>query len=62
MDKFIDDVCKEFARMGFTFSPLTHDQIGNLYKAGVKVEDVYGLGCDVAAGFDLVYPSDLGEL
>ena len=50
---------RDFARYGFISCPLSDEQITRLYRSNIKLEQAYGIGCDVAAGFDFVIP--LGE-
>ena len=52
MKWYITSAKREFASVGFIGCPLTDEQLVSLYKRNVKLEEVYGIGCDVAAGFD----------
>jgi hypothetical protein len=51
MKRFTATLQREFARYGFTTCPLTKGQIATLYKNNVKLEEAYGVGCDVHCGF-----------
>ena len=39
-----------FAKYGFIGCPLTDAQLTALYKLNVKLDDAYGVGCDVRCG------------
>ena len=52
MKWYIATAKREFASVGFISCPLTDEQLTYLYQQNVKLEDVYGIGCDVNSGFD----------
>lgn len=52
MKWYLATLQRDFARLGFTSCPLTAEQITTLYKDNIKLEQAYGIGCDVANGFD----------
>mgnify|MGYP007047770180 CR=1 FL=1 len=51
MKWFTATLQRDFARHGFITCPLTKGQIATLYKHNVKLEEAYGVGCDVHCGF-----------
>jgi hypothetical protein len=48
---YISTLQRDFAQYGFIGCPLTEDQMTQLYKLNIKLDQAYGVGCDVAAGF-----------
>lgn len=53
MKWYITTAKRDFATHGFVECPLSDEQLTQLYKMNVKLEDVYRIGCDVAAGFTI---------
>lgn len=51
MKWYITTAQRDFAKHGFIGCPLTEGQLTHLYKLNIKLDLVYGIGCDVAAGF-----------
>ena len=51
MKWYITTLKRDFARYGFVATPLTDEQLTALYRANIKLDAAYGVGCDVAAGF-----------
>lgn len=51
MKWYIAQAKRDFARFGFTETPLTDEQLTTLYRNNIKLDDAYGIGCDVAAGY-----------
>jgi hypothetical protein len=51
MKWYIATIMRDFAFYGFTTCPLTDEQLTALYRANIKVDQAYGIGCDVGAGF-----------
>jgi hypothetical protein len=51
MKWYIATLKRDFARYGFVSTPLTDAQLTALYKQNIKLDQAYGIGCDVAAGF-----------
>jgi hypothetical protein len=47
---YIATAQREFATYGFVGCPLTEEQLAHLYKLNIKLDKVYGIGCDVNAG------------
>ena len=52
MKWYIATAQRDFARYGFVSCPLTEEQLARLYRLNVKLDQVYGIGCDVNAGVD----------
>lgn len=50
MKWYIRTVKHDFAYYGFPVCPLDDAQLEALYRANVKVDEAYGIGCDVNAG------------
>lgn len=50
MKWYIATAQRDFAKYGFIGCPLTEDQLAHLYKLNIKLDQVYGIGCDVNAG------------
>ena len=48
---YVDYMRREFARYGFTRSPLTTSQIVHCWRAGLDFERCHGVGCDVNSGY-----------
>ena len=48
------DAQYEFARYGFTSTPITEVEFEHCVSRGADLDDIYGIGCDIAAGFDLI--------
>ena len=53
MKWYISTAKRDFARYGFIAPPLTDEQLAALYRKNIKLDHVYGIGCDVNAGFTL---------
>ena len=51
MKWYISTLKRDFARHGFIDCPLTEDQMTQLYKRNIKLDQAYGVGCDVACGY-----------
>lgn len=49
-DDWLEFVKKQFAYYGFTYCPLTDQQVEDLYWAGFSLEETYNVGCDVGIG------------
>ena len=47
----ITDVIRNFAKYGFTETPLTVAQIEHCIESGFDEDMIYNLGCDMAAGW-----------
>jgi hypothetical protein len=47
----VTDVIRMFAKFGFTDTPLTCAQIEDCIRMGFDEDMIYGLGCDLAAGW-----------
>lgn len=52
MKWYINTLKREFAKFGFIECPLTDEELAHLYQQNIKLEQAYGIGCDVAAGFE----------
>lgn len=50
MKWYIRTIKSDFARYGFVTCPLSDSELERLYRANIKVDEVYGIGCDVNAG------------
>ncbi len=50
MKWYIATAQRTFAKYGFIGCPLTVDQLTTLYKRNIKLDVVYGVGCDVNCG------------
>ena len=55
----ITDIIREFAKFGFTDTPLSIAQMENLIRLKVSMDDIYGVGCDMAAGYSYDESLDL---
>ena len=51
MKWYISTLKRDFAQHGFIDCPLTEDQMTQLYKRNIKLDQAYGVGCDVACGY-----------
>ena len=51
MKLYIETLKRDFAKYGFVVCPLTDEEITTLYNNNVKLDEAYGIGCDVHAGF-----------
>jgi len=49
MTNQINEVQQMFASYGFIDSPLTRKAIASLLNRGLEYNDIYSIGCDVAA-------------
>ena len=45
------DIIREFAKYGFTDTPLTVSEMDQCIAMDFTIDMVYGIGCDVAAGY-----------
>ena len=52
MKWYIATLKKDFAYYGFIECPLTDEELAHLYRENIHLDIAYGIGCDVAAGFD----------
>lgn len=52
MKWYIATLKKDFAKFGFIECPLTDEEIAHLYRENIHIDIAYGIGCDVAAGFE----------
>ncbi len=48
----VANIIQEFAKFGFTKTPLTVAEIEGALAQGLDAGDIYLLACDVASGFD----------
>ena len=61
MKWYIATAQREFATYGFVGCPLTEDQLQHLYKLNVKLDRIYGIGCDVNAGIPFEEALEYGK-
>ncbi len=61
MKWYIATAQREFATYGFVGCPLTEDQLKHLYKLNVKLDRIYGIGCDVNAGIPFEEALEYGK-
>ena len=61
MKWYIATALREFATYGFVGCPLTEDQLKHLYKLNVKLDRIYGIGCDVNAGIPFEEALEYGK-
>jgi len=47
----ITDIIREFAKFGFTDTPLSIAEMEHVIKRGWPMDTIYGLGCDLANGW-----------
>lgn len=50
---YVEDCQAMFARYGFTFCPLSAQDLAVCFEAKASLDDLYSIGCDVAAGYSL---------
>jgi hypothetical protein len=48
---YVAHMQRDFARNGFTASPLTVAQIVHCWRSGLDHDRCYGVGCDVNSGY-----------
>ena len=53
MTTAINEARGKFGFYGFTVSPLTRREIARLIIRGKTQEEIYSIGCDLAAGFSM---------
>lgn len=51
--EYAEHMKAQFAFNGFTACPLSERELSALWLAGIEPDLAYGVGCDVAAGFDM---------
>ena len=61
MKWYIATAQREFATYGFVGCPLTEDQLKHLYKLNVKLDRIYGIGCDVNSGIPFEEALEYGK-
>ena len=47
----VADIQQMFAKYGFTETPLTVEEIKYCFEKGFEEEEIFWLGCDLAAGY-----------
>ena len=47
----ITDIIREFAKWGFTETPLTVAQMEECIRIGLTMDDIYSIGCDMSNGY-----------
>jgi hypothetical protein len=61
LQEYINQLKPKFAQYGFTETPIPDSYIIRLYAMGADLDKAYGVGCDVAAGFEFMEAVKVNE-